>query len=58
MDETERHARAYWTQQGVDIAVQDQIVADLTAKAQPGGWVGPFQISDESPRVGTERKQS
>ncbi len=55
MDETERHARAYWTQQGVDRAVQDQIVADLTAKAHSGAWVGPFQIPDESPIVGTER---
>lgn len=55
MDETERHARAYWTQQGVDRAVQDQIVADLTAKAHSGAWVGPFQIPDESPTVGRER---
>ncbi|MFZ3012187.1 MAG: hypothetical protein WA045_00645 [Nitrospira sp.] len=58
MDEAERHARAYWTQQGVDIAVQDQIVADLTAKARPGAWVGPFQIPDESPTGGTERTKS
>jgi hypothetical protein len=55
MDEAERQARAYWTQQGVDLAVQDQIMADLTAKAQPGAWVGPFQIPDESQTVGTER---
>jgi hypothetical protein len=55
MDEAERHARAYWTQQGVDRAVQDQIVADLTAKARPGAWVGPFQIPYEGPTVGTER---
>ena len=58
MDDAERHARAYWTQQGVDIAVQDQIVADLTAKARPGAWVGPFQIPDESPTGGTERTKS
>jgi len=55
MDETERHARARWTRQGVDHATPDQIVADLTATPQPGAWVGPFQIPDESPTVGTER---
>ena len=55
MDDAERHARARWTRQGVDHATQDQIVADLTAKARPGVWVGPFQIPDESPTVGTER---
>jgi hypothetical protein len=58
MDEAERHARAHWTRQGVDHATQDQIVADLTAKARPGAWVGPFQIPYESPTVGTERKPS
>lgn len=58
MDDSERHARALWTRQGVDHATQDQIVADITAKAQPGAWVGPFQIPDESPTVGTERKTS
>jgi hypothetical protein len=55
MDEAERQARAYWTKQGVDRAVQDRILADLTAKAQPGAWVGPFQIPYEGPTVGTER---
>ena len=55
MDDPERQARARWTRQGVDHATQDQIVADLTAKAHPGAWIGPFQIPDESPTVGTER---
>ncbi len=55
MDDAERQARARWTRQGVDHTTQDKIVADLTAKAQPGAWVGPFQIPDESPTVGTER---
>ncbi len=36
MDEAERQARAYRTQQGVDRAVQDRILADITAMAQPG----------------------
>ena len=55
IDDQERRARARWTRQGVDHATQDQIVADLTATPQPGAWVDPFQISDESPIVGTER---
>ncbi len=58
MDDAERQARELWTQQGVDPATQDQILADLAAKAQPGAWVGPFQIPYESPTVGTERKTS
>lgn len=58
MEDAERQARELWTQQGVDPATQDQILADLTAKAQPGAWVGPFQIPYESPTVGTERKTS
>jgi hypothetical protein len=57
MDDPERHIRARWTRQGVDHATQDHIVADITAKAQPGAWVGPFQIPDEIPTVGTERKK-
>jgi hypothetical protein len=48
-------ARARGTRQGVDHATPDQIVADLTAKAEPGAWVGPFQIPDESPTGGTGR---
>ncbi len=55
MDDLEGLARARWTRQGVNRATQDQIVADLTAKARPGVWVGPFQIPDESQTVGTER---
>lgn len=56
MDDLEGLARARWMRQGVNRATQDQIVADLIAKARPGAWVGPFQIPDESPTVGTERK--
>lgn len=55
MDEPERRARACWTRQGVDHATPDQIVADFTATPQRGAWVGPFQIPDERPIVGTER---
>ena len=55
MDEAERQAREYWTKQGVDPALQDWILADLTAKAQSGAWVGPFQIPYDCP-VSGQRK--
>ncbi|MCS6302793.1 MAG: hypothetical protein H8K07_03895 [Nitrospira sp.] len=55
MEDPERRLRKLWTRQGVDPATQDQILADLTAKAQPGAWVGPFQIPYERPTGGTER---
>lgn len=57
MDEAERQARAYWTQQGVDPAMQKRILADLTAKAQPGVWIGPFQIPYDSPNTGTRKEE-
>ena len=57
MGEAERQAREYWTKQGVDPALQDWILADLTAKAQPGAWVGPFQIPDDCPVTG-QRKEA
>lgn len=49
MDDPERQLRERWTQQGLDPATQDRILADLTAKAQPGAWVGPFQIPFDCP---------
>ena len=58
MDDPERHVRAGWTQQGIDHVTPAQIVADFTATPQRGVWVGPFQIPDESPIVGTERTPS
>lgn len=58
MEDPERRLHELWTRQGVDPATQDQILADLTAKAQLGTWVGPFQIPYESPTVGTERRTS
>jgi hypothetical protein len=55
MDEAERQACEYWTKQGVDPALQDWILADLTAKAQPGAWVGPFQIPYDCPVTGQRK---
>jgi hypothetical protein len=40
----EAELRALWTAEGVPQARQDQILAEITAKAQPGAMVGPFRI--------------
>ncbi len=47
MDDAERQLREHFTRQGVDLATIEAILADVTAKAQPGTWVGPFQIPRE-----------
>lgn len=36
--------RALWDGQGVSKERQDAIIAEVTAKAQPGAMVGPFVI--------------
>jgi hypothetical protein len=53
--------RALWTAQGVPLARQNEILADITAKAQPGAHVGPFVIGggycytrDGQPSTNTE----
>lgn len=38
--------RQLWDKQGIPRERQDAILADLTAKAQPGAQVGPFTIPD------------
>jgi hypothetical protein len=43
-DAAETAARKLWTEQGVPQAKQDEIIADIAAKAKPGAMVGPFQI--------------
>lgn len=44
MSDPEAKLRALWTAEGVPQTRQDQILAEITAKAQPGAWVGPFRI--------------
>lgn len=46
MTDPEKELRASWTADGVPQARQDQMIADITAKAQPGAMVGPFRIPD------------
>lgn len=43
-DDPEASLRAIWKAKGVPPETQDAIVADVTAKAQPGAKVGPFTI--------------
>ncbi len=40
----ESRLRLLWTQSGVPQAKQDAILAEITAKAQPGARVGPFVL--------------
>jgi hypothetical protein len=40
----EANLRDLWTKQGVSPERQEAILADITAKAQPGAMVGPFTI--------------
>ena len=48
-DAAETTARKLWTEQGVPQAKQDEIIADIAAKAKPGAMVGPFQIPSDPP---------
>jgi len=48
-DAAETAARKLWTEQGVPQAKQDEIIADIAAKAKPGAMVGPFQIPSDPP---------
>ncbi len=43
-DQIEKDLRDKWTADGVPQEKQDAIIADLTAKAQPGVQIGPFVI--------------
>lgn len=45
-DDPETILRALWTEQGVPQERQDEVIAQITAKAQVGAWVGPFQIQE------------
>jgi hypothetical protein len=41
--------RALWARQGVPQERQEAMIAEITAKAQPGAMVGPFRISETPP---------
>ncbi len=40
----ETELRELWTAKGVPIERQNELIADATAKAQPGAQVGPFTV--------------
>lgn len=40
----ESDLRALWTELGVPQSRQDELIATITAKAQPGAMVGPFKV--------------
>ena len=40
----EQAAREMWTRQGVSTERQDELIAGIAAKAQPGAQVGPFVV--------------
>lgn len=54
-DSSTRRLRAVWDIQGVPRSLQDEILADITAKAQPGAHVGPFVIPDRSAPLAFQR---
>lgn len=45
----EAELRALWTAEGVPVERQNAMIADITAKAQPGAMIGPFQIPATEP---------
>ncbi|OAN76729.1 hypothetical protein A8B82_15150 [Sulfitobacter sp. EhC04] len=49
MTDPEKELRASWTAEGVPQERQDQMIAQIVAKAQPGAMVGPFRIPDRAP---------
>lgn len=50
-NDPEAALRELWTKQGVSPEKQEALLADVTAKAQPGAKVGPFTIPQEIPSI-------
>jgi len=44
MSSSEQRLRTLWTEQGVPQDRQDELIAEINAKAAPGAMVGPFRI--------------
>jgi hypothetical protein len=49
--EFEAELRALWTAKGVSAQRQEELLTDITAKAQPGASVGPFTIPEGKNRL-------
>lgn len=52
----ETQLRSLWTAEGVPQARQDELIAQIKAKAAPGAMVGPFRIpfASELTRAGEQ----
>ena len=48
MTPEETSLRTLWTSRGVQQERQDALIAEITAKAQPGAHVGPFVIGESA----------
>lgn len=57
MKDPETSLRELWTRQGVPQPRQDAIIAEVTAKAQPGQRVGPFIVGATPAELRAERDQ-
>lgn len=49
IDQSERDLRRIWRRLGISPERMDELLADITAKAQPGAMVGPFTIQEKQP---------
>jgi hypothetical protein len=52
--DAEKALRELWTRKGVPEAQQDEILADIAAKAQPGARIGPLTIPAKEPQPSQE----
>lgn len=53
----DENLRALWTAQGVSEERQNEVLAQITAKAQPGARIGPFTIGQPSENLILQGKQ-
>lgn len=50
--------RELWTAEGVSTQRQDELIAQITAKAQPGAKVGPFTIGQPTTEADRQTYQT
>lgn len=54
----EKALREIWTAEGVTQEQQEEILAEITAAAQPGAMVGPFMIPFEIRKMDRQSESS
>ncbi len=57
-DQPEQAAREMWTRQGVSTERQDELIAGIAAKAQPGAQVGPFVVGEAIEHAKADAKET